>query len=80
MEAIRQTTIQISKVTRKRLDKLKLFEREPLDSVIGRLTNMAVDEEPLSERDITGIKKGLEDIEEGRVYTLGGVKKELGIK
>jgi predicted transcriptional regulator len=80
MGAIRQTTIQISKVTRKRLDKLKLFEREPLDSVIERLTNMAVDEEPLSESDITGIKKGLKDIEEGKVYTLESVKKGLGIK
>ncbi len=80
MEAIGQTTIQISKVTRKRLDKLKLFEREPLDSVIERLTNMAVDEEPLSEEDITGIKKGLKDIEAGRIHTLESVKKELGIK
>ena len=75
-----QTTIQISKDTRKRLDELKLYEREPLDSVIERLTNMAVDDEPLSEEEIAGIRKGLRDIEAGRVHTLESVKKELGIK
>jgi predicted transcriptional regulator len=80
MAIVEQTTIQISKTTRRRLDKLKIYDRESMDSVIERLTKTAMDDEPLSEEDIAGIKRGLADIQAGRVHTLESVKKELGIK
>ena len=74
------TTIQIKKVLKKKLDELKVYPNESMDSVIQRLTDMAVDEEPLSADEIKDIEKSLEDIKKGRVYPLGGVKKQLGIK
>jgi predicted transcriptional regulator len=80
MAIVEQTTIQISRNTRRRLDELKLYNREPMDSVIERLTKTAMDDEPLSEEDIEGIKRGLADIQAGRVHTLESVKKDLGIK
>lgn len=74
------TTIQIRKVLKKKLDELKTYPNEPMDSVIERLTDMAIDEEPLSAEEIRDIEKSLEDIKKGRVYSLGEVKKQLGIK
>ena len=74
------TTIQIRKVLKKKLDELKTYPNEPMDSVIERLTDMAIDEEPLSAEEIKDIEKSLEDIKKGRVYSLGEVKKQLGIK
>jgi predicted transcriptional regulator len=74
------TTIQIRKTLKKRLDRLKVYPNEPMDSVIERLTHIAVDEEPLSAEDIRGIEEGLADIKAGRVYTTEQLKKKLGIK
>jgi hypothetical protein len=51
-----------------------------MDSVIERLMNIAVDEEPLSIEEIKDIEKSLEDMKKGKVYSLGEIKKELGIK
>ena len=73
------TTIQLKKRTRVRLEKLKVSEREPIDTVIERLLDMAIDEEPLSKDEIQGIKAGLKDIEEGRVHKAADVYKKLGI-
>ena len=50
------TTIQIRKVLKKKLDELKTYPNEPMDSVIERLTDMAIDEEPLSAEEIRDIK------------------------
>jgi predicted transcriptional regulator len=74
------TTIQLKKRTRARLEKLKVNEHEPMDAVIERLLDLSIDEEPLSTKEIEGIKAGLKDIEEGRVYTLEQVKKRMGVK
>jgi predicted transcriptional regulator len=74
------TTIQLKMKTKERLEDFKIDSRESMDSVIERLIKVSMDDEPLSKEDIAGIKKGLKDIEEGRVRTLESVKKELGIK
>ncbi len=74
------TTIQIRKVLKKKLNELKVYPNEPMNSVIERLTDMAIDEEPLSAEEIKDIEKSLEDIKKGKVYSLGEVKKQLGIK
>ncbi|QRF76484.1 hypothetical protein Thermo_02006 [Thermoplasmatales archaeon] len=49
------------------------------DSVIRRLSELAEDEEPLSNETIQRIEKSLNDINEGRVYTTDEVKKRLKI-
>ncbi len=74
------TTIQITRILKKKLDGLKISPSEPMDSVIERLANIAIDEEPLSEEEIRDIKKSLDDIKKGKVHSLGEVKKHLGIK
>ena len=73
------TTIQLKRSTRKKLEELKIHERESLDSVIDRLVKIAIDEEPLSKDEIEGIKRGLKDIEEGRIHKAEDVYKKLGI-
>jgi predicted transcriptional regulator len=74
------TTIQVKKNLKKKLDMLKVYPNEPMDSVIERLANMAIDEEPLSKEEIRDIEKSLEDIKNGKFYSLDKVKKDLGIK
>jgi predicted transcriptional regulator len=74
------TTIQVKKNLKKKLDMLKVYPNEPMDSVIERLANMAIDEEPLSKEEIRDIEKSLNDIKKGKVHSLEEVKKDLGIK
>lgn len=74
------TTISVKKSIKKRLDELKNYPREPIDSVIERLVDLAVDEEPLTEEDIKGIEEGLQDIRAGRYYSTKELKGKLHIK
>lgn len=74
------TTIQVKKTVKKKLEELKLYPNETMDSVIERLAKMAVDEEPLSKEEIEDIQKSLNDIKKGKIYSLSDVKKELGIR
>ncbi len=72
------TTIRISTQTKKKLEKLKIFERESYEDVIERLINIARDE-PLSDEEIRQIEKSLRDIKEGRVLSLEEAEKKWGI-
>ncbi|EJG07604.1 hypothetical protein Metli_1656 [Methanofollis liminatans DSM 4140] len=71
------TTIKIKVPLKNRLDSLKIHPRESYTDVIGRLVEMAVDDEPLSDATIKAIEESLEDIKKGRVYTLEQVISEL---
>jgi predicted transcriptional regulator len=73
------TTIMVKRNTKKKLDELKTNPRESIDSVIERLMDMAIDDEPLSKEEINGIRKGLKDIENGRTHSDKDVYKKLGI-
>lgn len=75
-----ETTIQIHRELKAKLEKLKAHPRESYGSVIERLIEIGVDDEPLSEEEIRGIERGLADIKAGRVYTTEQMKKKLGIK
>ncbi len=74
-----ETTIQIKKDLKERLNALKLYPNESYDSVIRRLSELAVDDEPLSKDTIERIEMSLKDIKEGRLYTTDEVKKSLKI-
>ncbi len=74
------TTIQIRKALKKKLDGLKIHPNETMDQLIERLADSSVDEEPLSREDIEGIEEGLADIKAGRFYTTKQLKKKLGIR
>ncbi len=73
------TTIQIKKDVKERLNALKLYPNESYDSVIRRLSELAIDDEPLSKETIERIEASLKDIKEGKVYTIDEVKKRIGI-
>lgn len=75
-----KTTIQVSREVKRLLDELKLHPREPYDSVIRRLIEAGIDEEPLSEKTLRRIEEALEDIKVGRFYTTEDVKRELEIE
>jgi predicted transcriptional regulator len=74
-----ETTIQIKKDLKERLNSLKLYSKESYDSVIRRLLKLAEDEEPLSKDTIERIEMSLKDIKEGRVYSTDEVRKRLKI-
>lgn len=74
------TTIQIDIKIKKKLDSLKVYNGEPFNSVIERLTNMAFDEEPLSDKDIADIKVALDQARKGNTYSTKELRKRLGLK
>jgi predicted transcriptional regulator len=74
-----ETTIQIKRDLKERLDSLKLYPKESYDSVIKRLSELAGDDEPLSRGTIERIEMSLNDIKEGKIYTTDEVKKRLKI-
>ena len=74
-----ETTIQIKKDLKERLNALRLYPNESYDSVIRRLSEQAADQEPLSKDTIEMIEMSLKDIKEGRVYTTDEVRKRLKI-
>ena len=73
-----KTTIQLNLTTLERLRILKSFDRQSYDELIGNLIDN-IEEETLSEEEITEIQKGLEDVKKGRVYPIEVVARELGI-
>ena len=70
-------TVRIDSNLRDRLNALKTHPRESYNEVIGRLVDMEVDEEPLSDEAIRDLERSLEDLRAGRVYTLDEVMAEL---
>ena len=73
------TTICVDPQTKEKLNVLKKYPKESFNSVIERLTRMAVDEDELSDEAIQDIEEALEDIKMGRTYSEDEVKKELGL-
>ncbi|HLD33734.1 MAG TPA: hypothetical protein VJB66_03335 [Candidatus Nanoarchaeia archaeon] len=74
-----KTTIQITKQTLERLQHLKKFERQSYDDVLNNVFD-DIEDEVLSQEEITEIQQGLEDVRKGRVYPIEKIAKELGIK
>ncbi|HLB70029.1 MAG TPA: hypothetical protein VJJ51_03200 [Candidatus Methanoperedens sp.] len=74
------TTICIDPKVKDKLASLKYHPRESYSSVIERLTNLAIDEEPLSDEAIKGIEEALEDIKHGRLHSEEEIMKEFDMK
>ncbi|KYK34855.1 MAG: hypothetical protein AYK18_13580 [Theionarchaea archaeon DG-70] len=66
------TTIQVTRRTKKELQKMKLFPRETYEEVIQRLIE-------LSAETIQNIENALKDVKKGRIYSTEEVKKELDL-
>ncbi len=75
-----KTTIQIDVEVKKLLDELKIHERESYSSVIKRLIESRIDDEPISRETLQKIERALEDIRESRIYSTEEVKERLNIK
>lgn len=76
-----ETTIQVKKEIKKRLDEFKNHPRETYNEVIARMIHVMSQQnkEELSQQTIKNLKKSLNDIEKGKVYSLEQVEKELGL-
>lgn len=70
------TTIQINRETKERLDGLRVSNRDTYNDIIE---NLIEDSMELSDAAMKDIEDALEDIKQGRVYSLDDVKKSLGI-
>ncbi|MBU7012329.1 MAG: hypothetical protein HXS46_16735 [Theionarchaea archaeon] len=73
------TTIQVTKRTKKELQKMKLFPKETYEEVIQRLIEISKKEEGLSTETIQNIENALKDVKKGRIYSTEEVKKELDL-
>ena len=73
------TTICIDPKVKDMLTSLKRYPRESYSSVVNRLANMAIDEEPLSGEAIKGIEEALEDIKQGRLHSEEEILKEFDL-
>ncbi len=74
------TTICLDPKVKDKLASLKHHPRESYSSVIERLTNLAIDEEPLGDEEIKGIEEALKDIKHGRLHSEEEIMKEFDLK
>jgi len=73
------TTIKIKDDTRAKLENFKIYSKETYNDIIERLMKIAQDDD-LDPQTIRNIRKSLDDIEKGKIYTLEQVEKELGLQ
>lgn len=73
------TTIQVKEETVERLKYFKESLKESYDEVINKILN-DIEEGELSEETITDIRKGLNEIKEGKGQSIEDVSKEFGIR
>ena len=74
------SVVRVGERTKERLDRLKLHPRETYDDVIARLTDMAIDDEPLSAESLEHLRRSEEDIMAGRTRRLADIARELEIE
>ncbi len=74
------TTIQLSKQTKEKLEKIKIQASETYENVIMRLIKYSENDMILSEETIKNIEEALEDVKKGKLYSSDEVKKMLGIE
>ena len=73
------TTICLEPKVKELLMNLKRHPRESYNSVVERLTNLAIDCEPLSDEAIQGIEEALEDLKHGHLYSEEEIMKEFDL-
>jgi len=73
------TTICIEPRVKNLLTNLKRHPRESYNSVVARLTDLAIDCDPLSDEAIRGIEEALEDIKQGRLHSEEEIMKEFDL-
>jgi hypothetical protein len=74
-----KTTIQLNVNTLERMKILKNFERQSYDDVLNILIDNYEDGEVLTEQELEEIKRGLEQIRQGKITPIEQVAREMGI-
>ena len=69
------TSIQLKKSTKRKLDNLKLSEKETYNDVIE---NLIEDSLELSEKTIEELKLSQRERRDGKIHSLDEIKKEMG--
>ncbi len=72
------TTVRISLGTKAVLDDLKIHPKESYDDVIGRLSHLAYDNEPITDEELQALREGLDDIKTEQTRSLEEIMKDLG--
>ncbi len=70
--------MRISLGTNAVLDDLKIHPKESYDDVIGRLSHLAYDNEPMTDEELQALQEGLEDIKTGQTKSLEEIMNDLG--
>jgi|SaaInlV_120m_DNA_2_1039728.scaffolds.fasta_scaffold15011_2 predicted transcriptional regulator len=73
------TTIQVDTKIKKRLDNVKSYSKETYNEVIEKLLDISEIDSELSDQTISNIEKSLNEIKQGKTYTLSEAKVKLGI-
>ncbi|GAB6284198.1 MAG: hypothetical protein STSR0009_03970 [Methanoregula sp.] len=74
------TSIYIRADLKDQLTSLKHHLKESYNDVIGRLVNLAVDAEPLSEDAIRGLEESREEIRQGMLIPESKILKKYGVE
>jgi len=75
---MQKTTIQINRETLERLKALRRYERESYEEVLNNLIDER-EEETLSDGEIEELQEALEEVKQGKTYSIEEVAKELGV-
>lgn len=73
-----KTTIQLNVGTLEKLKMLKKYERESYDEIVCTLVDEAL-EESLTDKEILEIQEALEEVKQGKVYSIEEVAKDIGV-
>ena len=73
------TLIQLKKETAERLKKMKDYSRQSYDEIINKLIQEN-EAESLTNEEIEELKKGLDDIKNGRAVPIEELAKDLGVR
>lgn len=70
-------TVKLTETTKARLRSLKIHPRETYEDVVARLTEMAIDREPVDEDLAEQLRQSEADVATGRLVDFDDVCKEL---
>jgi predicted transcriptional regulator len=74
------TSIQLDNKTKIRLEKMKLFPREPYNDVVNRLINAVEDDEgELNEQTIRDLERALREMKAGKFISHEEIKRKHGL-
>ena len=73
------TSIQLDDKTKAKLEKMKMFPREPYNNVVTRLMKIAEDDDLIDAQTIKDLENALADVKNGRLFSYKQVKHKHGL-